>query len=74
MFFATLSLGLVLLPFAAAQQVHDVQVGSTDGSSLAFSPEAIVRDLFTCTGFSLNIGHEYYRALIPVIKSSSTCK
>lgn len=39
MLFATLSLGLVL-PFAVAQQVHDIQVGSTNGS-LAFSPEAI---------------------------------
>jgi plastocyanin len=41
MLFATLSLGLVLLPFAAAQQVHDVQVGSTNGTSLTFTPEAI---------------------------------
>jgi len=38
MFFASLSLGLVLLPLVSAQQVHDVQVG---GSSLTFSPEAI---------------------------------
>jgi len=38
MFFASLSLGLVLLPLVSAQQIHDVQVG---GSSLTFSPEAI---------------------------------
>jgi len=38
MFFASLSLGLVLLPFVSAQQIHDVQVG---GSSLTFTPEAI---------------------------------
>lgn len=44
MFFA---LGLVLLSFAAAQQIHDVQLGSTDGTTLAFSPEAIVWYPFT---------------------------
>lgn len=44
MFFASLSLGLVLLPLAAAQQIHDVQVGGADGS-LKFSPEAIVRNI-----------------------------
>jgi len=38
MFFATVSLGLALLPFVSAQTVHDVQVG---GSSLTFTPEAI---------------------------------
>lgn len=42
MLFTTLSLGLVLLPFAAAQQVYDVQVGSSNGTSLTFNPEAIV--------------------------------
>jgi len=40
MLLATLSLGLALLPFAVAQQVHDVQVGSANGS-LSFNPEAI---------------------------------
>jgi len=45
MLFASLSLGLVLLPFAVAQQVHDVQVGSASGA-LAFTPEAIVRNFF----------------------------
>lgn len=40
MLFATLSLGLVLLPFAVGQQVHDIQVGSTNGT-LTFNPEAI---------------------------------
>jgi plastocyanin len=38
MFFAPLSLGLVLLPLVSAQTIHDVQVG---GSSLTFTPEAI---------------------------------
>jgi len=37
MFFATVSLGLALLPFVSAT-VHDVQVG---GSTLTFTPEAI---------------------------------
>jgi len=40
MLFATLSLGLVLLPFAVGQQVHDIQVGNANGT-LAFTPEAI---------------------------------
>jgi plastocyanin len=40
MLFTTFSLGLALLPFAAAQQIHTVQVGSSNGT-LAFSPEAI---------------------------------
>jgi len=41
MLFATsISLGLVLLPFAVAQQVHDVQVGNANGT-FAYSPEAI---------------------------------
>jgi plastocyanin len=41
MLFATsFSLGLVLLPFAVAQQVHVVQVGNANGT-LAYSPEAI---------------------------------
>ena len=38
MFFA---LGLVLLSFAAAQQIHDVQVSSTDGTTLTFSPRRL---------------------------------
>eukprot|EP00753_Platysulcus_tardus_P014731 PLAT4439.1.p1 GENE.PLAT4439.1~~PLAT4439.1.p1 ORF type:complete len:387 (-),score=-59.77 PLAT4439.1:172-1332(-) len=37
---ALLSLGLVVLPFVAAQTVHDVTVGGADGS-LKFNPEAI---------------------------------
>jgi plastocyanin len=38
--FALISLCLALLPFAASQTVHDVQVGSANGT-LAFQPEAI---------------------------------
>ena len=70
MFFA---LALVLFPFAVAQQIHDVQVGSTDGSTLAFSPEAIVRYSFTWILQDFVPNH-YYRVPIPVIKSSSTCQ
>ena len=46
MLFATsFSLGLVLLPFAVAQQVHEVLVGNANGT-LAYSPEAIVSFFF----------------------------
>lgn len=41
MFAASFSLGLALLPFAAAA-VHDIQVGGA-GGKLSFNPEAIVR-------------------------------
>jgi hypothetical protein len=42
MFAPSLSLGLALLPFAAAA-VHDVQVGGA-GGALVYDPEAIVCD------------------------------
>jgi len=41
MLFTFLSLGLALTPFAVAQQIHDVQVGSSDGVTLKYDPEAI---------------------------------
>jgi len=40
MLFATLSLGLVILPFAVAQQMHDINVSSANGS-LTYNPQAI---------------------------------
>lgn len=58
MLFATLSLGLALLPFAVGQQVHDIQVGSANGT-LAFTPEAIVCIFFLfCFSESHEICHK----------------
>jgi hypothetical protein len=44
MLFTILPLGLVLLPFAVAQQIHDVQVGA---NGLNYTPEAIVSNFLS---------------------------
>ena len=73
MLFATLSLGLALLPFAVGQQVHDIQVGSANGT-LAFTPEAIVCIFFLVLFFRVSWDMpQNYRAPNLVIKSCSTC-
>jgi len=39
--FASIPLGLAFLPFIVLATVHDVQVGSSDGTKLEFEPEAL---------------------------------
>jgi len=53
MFIASLlSLSLALIPFAAAQQVHNIQVGA--GGQFTFSPEAIFADAGDTVVFHFN--------------------